>query len=136
MLVIEVRSNQMPDGGIVTTFTDVTPSVEAEEALERANETLERRVHERTEELTQLNIALAHAKGEADAGRLPAVPVLMLLDRRPDVFLARRSGADGFVLKPLDSLRLRKAVTTLLAGGTYEDPTGAPIEVPGSAPVG
>ena len=77
-----------------------------------------------------------HLRLEAEAGRLPAVPVLMLLDRRPDVFLARRSGADGFVLKPLDSLRLRKAVTTLLGGGQYEDPTGAPIEVPGSAPVG
>ena len=27
-LVIEVRANPMPDGGIVTTFTDITPSVE------------------------------------------------------------------------------------------------------------
>ena len=27
-LVIEVRANRMPDGGIVTTFTDITPSVE------------------------------------------------------------------------------------------------------------
>ena len=39
----------MPDGGIVTTFTDITPSVKAAEELERANETLERRVRERTE---------------------------------------------------------------------------------------
>jgi DNA-binding response OmpR family regulator len=77
-----------------------------------------------------------HLHLEAEAGRLPSVPVLMLLDRRPDVFLARRSGADGFVVKPLDAIRLRKAVTRLLAGDTYEDPTGAPIEVPASAPVG
>ena len=77
-----------------------------------------------------------HLRLEAEAGRLPAIPILMLLDRRPDVFLARRSGADGFVLKPLDAIRLRKAVTTLLAGGSYEDPTGAPVEVPGSAAVG
>jgi len=35
-LVIEVRSNHMPDGGLVTTFTDITPSVKAAEALERA----------------------------------------------------------------------------------------------------
>ena len=48
-LVIEVRANRMPDGGIVTTFTDITPSVKAAEALERANESLERRVRERTE---------------------------------------------------------------------------------------
>ena len=64
--VIEVRANRMPDGGIVTTFTDITPSVEAAEALERANATLERRVRERTEELTRLNTELARAKGEAD----------------------------------------------------------------------
>src|SRR5206468_7159233 len=53
-LVMEVRANPMPDGGIVTTFTDITPSVKAAEALERANESLERRVQQRTEELTQL----------------------------------------------------------------------------------
>src|SRR5262249_58087892 len=42
-LVMEVRANPMPDGGIVTTFTDITPSVKAAEELERANESLERR---------------------------------------------------------------------------------------------
>src|SRR5262249_25046328 len=57
-LVMEVRANHMPDGGIVTTFTDITPSVKAAEELERANESLERRVHERTEELTRLNSEL------------------------------------------------------------------------------
>jgi DNA-binding response OmpR family regulator len=68
---------------------------------------------------------------EAGAGRLPEVPVLMLLDRRADVFLARRSGADGWVVKPLDPLRLGRAVRTILAGGTYEDPTGMPaVTVP------
>ena len=56
--MIEVRANRMPDGGIVTTYTDITASVEAAEALERSNETLERRVRERTEELTRLNAAL------------------------------------------------------------------------------
>src|SRR6185295_12686993 len=33
-LVMEVRANPMPDGGIVTTFTDITPSVKAAEELE------------------------------------------------------------------------------------------------------
>ncbi len=40
-------------------------------------------------------------------GAAESLPVLMLLDRRPDVFLARRSGADGFVVKPLDPQRVR-----------------------------
>jgi DNA-binding response OmpR family regulator len=73
---------------------------------------------------------------EAGAGRLPEVPVLMLLDRRPDVFLARRAGADGWVLKPLEPLRLARATRTIIDGGTYEDPTGIPgITVPTPSPV-
>ena len=58
---------------------------------------------------------------EAGAGRLPDVPVLMLLDRDADVFLARRSEADGWLIKPLDAFRLRRAVTAVLAGGTFTE---------------
>ena len=69
---------------------------------------------------------------EADAGRLDPRPVLLVLDRRPDVFLARRSGAEGWIIKPLDPIRLRKAVTALLAGGTWHDAsfTPEPLAVP------
>ena len=63
------------------------------------------------------------------------IPVLMLLDRRPDVFLARRSGAEGWLVKPLDPLRLRRAVAALLDDGTYADDSFAPVPVSvGSAP--
>jgi DNA-binding response OmpR family regulator len=58
---------------------------------------------------------------EAGAGRLPDVAVLMLLDRQADVFLARRSDADGWLVKPLDAFRLRRAAEALLAGGDYHD---------------
>ena len=39
------------------------------------------------------------------------VSVLMLLDRRADVFLARRSSAEGWLVKPLDPIRIRRAVS-------------------------
>jgi Na+/proline symporter/signal transduction histidine kinase len=65
-IVIEVRANRMPDGGLVITFSDVTPSFEAAAALERANATLEKRVRDRTEELTRLNSELARAKSNAE----------------------------------------------------------------------
>ncbi|MEY2454633.1 MAG: hypothetical protein QOD92_4207 [Acidimicrobiaceae bacterium] len=58
---------------------------------------------------------------EAGAGRLPRVPVLMLLDREADVFLARRSDADGWLIKPIDAFRLRKAANALLDGGEYHE---------------
>ncbi len=104
-LVIEVRANRMPDGGIVTTFTDITPSVEAAEALERANETLERRVHERTEELTRLNVALARAKGEADAANISKTKFL--------------AAASHDILQPLNAARLY--VTSLIERTAHED---------------
>ena len=69
---------------------------------------------------------------EAGAGRLPDVPVLMLLDRLADVFLARRSDADGWMIKPLDAFRLRRAVTALLEGGEYQE--GVPADAPEPLP--
>ncbi|HET9076699.1 MAG TPA: response regulator [Acidimicrobiales bacterium] len=68
-------------------------------------------------------------KLEADAGRLEPRPVLLVLDRRPDVFMARRSGAEGWLLKPLDPIRLRTAVSALLAGGTWHDASFLPDPV-------
>ena len=103
--VIEVRANHMPDGGIVTTFTDITASVEAAEALEAANETLERRVVERTEELTRLNSALAHAKGEADDANISKTRFL--------------AAASHDILQPLNAARLY--VTSLIERGESGD---------------
>jgi len=62
-------------------------------------------------------------------GDLPHIPVLMLLDRRPDVFLARRSGAEGWLVKPLDPLRLRRAIRTIVAGGQFFDDSYQPVPV-------
>ena len=71
---------------------------------------------------------------EEGAGRLPRVPVLMLLDRRADVFLARRAQADGWVVKPLDPMRLSRAVRAVLDGRRYEDEAYRPATVPVPAP--
>ena len=62
--------------------------------------------------------ACLHLRHEAGEGRLPDVPVLMLLDRDADVHLARRSGADGWLVKPLDAFALRQAATAILASAT------------------
>lgn len=68
---------------------------------------------------------------EESGGRLPHVKVLMLLDRSADVFLARRSAAEGWLIKPLDAIRLRRAVRTVMAGTTYME--GMPSEPPVAA---
>jgi DNA-binding response OmpR family regulator len=66
---------------------------------------------------------------EESYGASDAVAVLMLLDRRPDVFLARRSGAEGFIVKPLDPQRVRAAVRAILRGENYEDESLRPATV-------
>jgi Na+/proline symporter/signal transduction histidine kinase/ActR/RegA family two-component response regulator len=90
--VIEIRSNPLPDGGIVTTYTDVTDTVQAEEESRRANETLEQRVRERTEELTRLNEALTSAKAEADEANISKTRFL--------------AAASHDILQPLNAARL------------------------------
>ena len=61
---------------------------------------------------------------EFDAGVTPEAPILLLLDRPADVPLARRWAVDGWLVKPLDSFRLRRAARALLAGETYREPSG------------
>jgi len=51
---------------------------------------------------------------EASAGRLPDVPILLLLDREHDRFLARRAAVDAELVKPVDPGTLRRAVTALV----------------------
>ncbi len=91
-MVIEVRTNRMPGGGLVITFSDVTPSFEAAEALERANATLEKRVRDRTEELTRLNSELALAKSTAEDANISKTRFL--------------AAASHDILQPLNAARL------------------------------
>jgi len=57
--MVEVRGNPMPGGGYVATFTDVTEFHRSEQRLQDLADTLEKRVHERTAELSA-------AKSEAE----------------------------------------------------------------------
>ena len=52
---------------------------------------------------------------EASAGRAPHVPILLLLDREADRFLAKRAAADAELVKPVDTATLRRAAQALLA---------------------
>ncbi len=83
--VIEVRSARMPDGGLVTTYTDITQTAATEEALEE-------RVRERTEQLQQLNQELAAAKALADEANISKTRFL--------------AAASHDILQPLNAARL------------------------------
>ena len=51
---------------------------------------------------------------DASAGRMPHVRVLVLLDRRADVHLAKRCGAEEWLIKPVDALTLKRAARRVL----------------------
>lgn len=59
--VLEISSSPMPEGGIVVTWHDITEKVTAAQALKEANETLEKRVDERTRELEEAKQFADHA---------------------------------------------------------------------------
>ena len=91
-------------------------------------------VAERTPDIAILDMQVGSMGGMAitmdlrldnSSGALPNVPILMLLDREADVHMARRSGANGWIIMPLDALRLRKAVNAVVAGGCYAE--GVPV---------
>ena len=96
----------------------------------REGRAVARQVGERMPDLAILDLQVGSMGGMAvtmalrldeSAGMLDHVPVLMLLDRRADLHLARRSGAEGWLVKPLDALRLRRAVDAIAAGGVYTE---------------
>ncbi len=41
-------------------------------------------------------------------------PIVLMLDRSADVFLAKRAGADAYLIKPFTSQQLREVMTHLL----------------------
>ncbi len=90
--VISVRSNQLPAGGLINTYTDVTDLAAEEDVREREHETLEARVRERTEELTRLNEELTRATLKADEANASKTRFL--------------AAASHDILQPLNAARL------------------------------
>ena len=78
----------------------------------------------RTPDLVVLDLQIGSMGGMAvtmslrldeSAGTLPRVPVLMLLDRQADIHLAKRCAADGYLVKPLNPLSLKRLARLILA---------------------
>ena len=90
--IMELRSNPMPDGGLVATYTDITSRVRADQALKQANESLEQRVAARTAELTLVNEELAQAQMLAEEANLGKTRFL--------------AAAGHDILQPLNAARL------------------------------
>jgi signal transduction histidine kinase len=90
--IIEIAANPMPDGGIVASYTDITASVEADNAMKRLNESLEQRVADRTTELLEVNQQLIQAQKLAEEANFGKTRFL--------------AAAGHDILQPLNAARL------------------------------
>ncbi|MCV0395945.1 MAG: hybrid sensor histidine kinase/response regulator [Rhizobiaceae bacterium] len=112
--VIELRSNPMPDGGIVATYADVTARMKADLAMKQLNETLEQRVARRTAELTRVNEELAQAQMLAEEANLGKTRFL--------------AAAGHDILQPLNAARLYCSTLIETANGSGDGMTGPTAE--------
>lgn len=116
--VVEMRGNPLPGGGFVTSFTDITEYVRSVAELAEARDSLEQRVQERTQTITEINQELLgevarrrqteqqllQAKAEAEAANASKTRFLAL--------------ASHDILQPLNAARL---FTAALAAATGEE---------------
>ncbi|MEL6662628.1 MAG: PAS-domain containing protein [Pseudomonadota bacterium] len=89
---LRITGNPMPGGGYVTTFADITQDKQREQALLEANETLETRVRERTQELEDLSADLRVAREDAEGANASKTRFL--------------AAASHDLLQPLNAARL------------------------------
>ncbi|HEU4778935.1 MAG TPA: PAS domain-containing hybrid sensor histidine kinase/response regulator [Steroidobacteraceae bacterium] len=95
---IELRGQPLPDGGFVTSFSDVTSHKRTEESLREINETLELRVEERTRQLAAA-VAQAEQANQSKTRFVVAASHDLLQPlgaaRLFNAALRSRAGADG-----------------------------------------
>ncbi len=120
---VEVRRLPMPGGGMVMSFDDVTDRLRAAAALRESNETLERRVAERTSELQQqvaervaAEAAMREAKTAAEQANLSKTRFL--------------AAASHDLLQPLNAARL---FVSALGARRLADANRTLVEQAGSA---
>ena len=96
-------------------------------------------VAQRTPDLVVLDLQIGSMGGMAvtmslrldeSAGTLPHVRVLMLLDRQADVHLAKRCAADGYLVKPLNPLSLKRSARAILEAAAEPEASESPEEEP------
>lgn len=89
---LRITGSPMPGGGYVTTFTDITEDKIRERALVEANETLEQRVIDRTQDLQNMAEDLEAARTEAEGANASKTRFL--------------AAASHDLLQPLNAARL------------------------------
>ena len=134
-LFLDIYGQDMPDAGFVISFTDVSPERSAAKLLATANETLERRVHERTLELEDA-LSLAESANASKSRFVAAAShdLLQPLAAAKLYISSMKSQPDGTVDKALGALKSAEEIIDALlniskldAGSVNLDITAVPL---------
>lgn len=115
--VVEMRGNPIPGGGFVTSFNDISEHVNNVIALAEARDSLEVRVQERTQKISEMNMELiseVQRRRETEQQLLQAKAEAEAANASKTRFLAL---ASHDILQPLNAARL---FTAALAAATGE----------------
>ena len=108
--VIEMVGNPLPNGGFVTSYTDVTDHIESQQALKEANIDLEKRVEARSEEVQSINHELLQEidrRSQAEQALIKAKAEAEHANASKTEFLAL---ASHDILQPLNAAKLYMGV--------------------------
>ncbi|SPH25149.1 Autoinducer 2 sensor kinase/phosphatase LuxQ [Defluviimonas aquaemixtae] len=124
-VALDMQIHTLPDAGLIVSIMDVTVETEAAETRQRINETLERRVEERTAELTEANRLLrirSQEQANAEEALLLAKEAAEGAHMSKTRFLA---AASHDLLQPINAAKLyistlKEKVTQPAAADTVE----------------
>lgn len=104
--VIEIKGRPLPTGGYVTIYDDISEFINTQHELEKYNVTLEQRVHERTEEIENINVSLREEvdkRRQTEAELIKAKSAAEIANASKTRFLAL---ASHDILQPLNAASL------------------------------
>ena len=117
--IIEIKGRSLPNGGYVTTYDDITEFMQTQRDIERARDSLEQRVAERTETIESINrelVAEIRRRTNTEKALISAKSEAEKANKSKSEFLAL---ASHDILQPLNAAKL--FTDTLIERGSVDD---------------